>query len=55
LEDCLAFLECRVASIHSGGDHSMVLGEVVELGIIRSGAPLLFYRGKYGRMGSTPS
>lgn len=55
LEDCLAYLECRVASIHSGGDHSLVLGEVVELGIVREGAPLLFYRGKYGRLGPAAS
>ncbi|HYM15086.1 MAG TPA: flavin reductase family protein [Dehalococcoidia bacterium] len=47
LEDCVAFLECRVASIHSGGDHSMVIGEVVEQGIVRDGAPLLFFRGRY--------
>jgi 3-hydroxy-9,10-secoandrosta-1,3,5(10)-triene-9,17-dione monooxygenase reductase component len=52
LEDCLAFLECRVASIHSGGDHSMVLGEVVDQGIVHDVAPLLFFRGKYRGLAS---
>jgi 3-hydroxy-9,10-secoandrosta-1,3,5(10)-triene-9,17-dione monooxygenase reductase component len=50
LEDCLAFLECRVASFHGGGDHSVVLGEVVDQGIVRDVPPLLFFRGKYGRL-----
>lgn len=47
LEDCLAFIECRVAEVHSGGDHTIFLGEVVDLGIVNDGKPLLFFRAGY--------
>ncbi len=47
LQDCLAFLECRVAEVLEGGDHSIFMGEVVSEGIVNDGAPLLFYRGVY--------
>lgn len=48
LEDCLAFLECRVREVLSGGDHSIFLGEVVGEGVVRDDVrPLLFFRGKY--------
>jgi 3-hydroxy-9,10-secoandrosta-1,3,5(10)-triene-9,17-dione monooxygenase reductase component len=47
LEDCLAFIECRVAEVHSGGDHTIFLGEVVDLGIVKDVPPLLFFRGAY--------
>ena len=47
LEDCLGYLECRVASVHEGGDHSIFLGRVVDARVVRDARPLLFYRGKY--------
>lgn len=47
LEDCLAYLECRVADVLDGGDHSIFLGEVVAAGVVSEGAPLVFYRGGY--------
>ena len=47
LEDCLAYLECRVAYVHEGGDHSIFLGEVADGRVVRDVAPLVFYRGKY--------
>ena len=47
LEDCLAFLECRVADVLQGGDHSIFIGEVVNEGIVRDVNPLLFFRGGY--------
>jgi flavin reductase (DIM6/NTAB) family NADH-FMN oxidoreductase RutF len=47
LEDCLAFFECRVAEVHSGGDHTIFLGEVIDLGIVKDVPPLLFFRGAY--------
>ena len=52
LEDCLAFLECRVAYVHEGGDHSIFLGEVIDGGIVRGDVePLVFFRGKYHALG----
>lgn len=48
LEDCLAFIECRVAEVLTGGDHSIFLGEVVNEGVVNDVKPLLFFRGRYG-------
>ena len=47
LEDCRAFVECKVAEVLDGGDHSIFLGEVVDEGIVTDGPPLIFYRGRY--------
>jgi len=47
LEDCLAFIECKVADVLDGGDHSIFLGEVVDEGVVNDVAPLVFYRGQY--------
>lgn len=47
LEDCLAYLECRIADVLDGGDHSIFLGEVVEEAIVNDVKPLLFFRGRY--------
>jgi 3-hydroxy-9,10-secoandrosta-1,3,5(10)-triene-9,17-dione monooxygenase reductase component len=44
----LAMVECTLGSIHDGGDHELVTGYVVGLEI-GDGAPLLFYRGGFGR------
>lgn len=50
LEDCLAFLECRIVEMLDGGDHSIFLGEVVEEGVVNDVKPLLFFRGRYGAL-----
>ena len=51
LEGCLASLICSVRSIMDGGDHWVVVGAVHDL---QQGSgpdePLLFYRGRYGRL-----
>lgn len=40
LEEAIAFVECQVRSIHPGGDHSLVVGEVVEAGVHQDADPL---------------
>jgi flavin reductase len=50
LEHGLAFVDCRLGDMHEGGDHSIVVGEVVELGLLRVADPLLFYAGEYRRV-----
>ncbi|MFE1291392.1 flavin reductase family protein [Streptomyces sp. NPDC058751] len=50
LQDALGHLVCRLDSEYDGGDHLIVLGEVVELGVPEpesgtAAAPLIFYRG----------
>ena len=49
LSDCLAWLEGRIVDEHDGGDHVIVVGRVLEMGIEHEGRPLLFYRGGFGR------
>ena len=54
LEGALAQLECRTVSRHVEGDHTILVALVEEA---RNGAgePLLYFRGKYRRLGETPS
>lgn len=51
LDDALAWLDCRIRDVHDGGDHSIVVGEVLACAA-REGEPLLFFRGEYRRMES---
>jgi flavin reductase (DIM6/NTAB) family NADH-FMN oxidoreductase RutF len=44
LPGSLAWLDCQVREVYPGGDHSVVLAEVLACHA-RDGAPLLFYRG----------
>lgn len=48
LDEALAWLDCRIWAVHPGGDHTIVIGEVLG-GDAREGRPLLYYRGGYGR------
>ena len=50
LHDTLAYLDCEFWNEYDGGDHIIVVGRVLDLGVQREGAPLLFFRGKYGRL-----
>lgn len=49
--DGVAYVDCRVTERHEGGDHSIFLAEVVDLGVLRPDAdPLLYYGGRYRRL-----
>ncbi len=48
LTDAIAHLACWVRAVHDGGDHLLVVGEVVALDA-DGDDPLLYYRGGYGR------
>jgi flavin reductase (DIM6/NTAB) family NADH-FMN oxidoreductase RutF len=50
LDECLAYVECQVTEVLPGGDHSIFIGRVVGGGVQREASPLIFYRGKYGRL-----
>ncbi len=52
LSGALAWLDCTVEAEHAGGDHVIVVGRVWEMGVASEGAPLVFYRGGYGRFES---
>jgi flavin reductase (DIM6/NTAB) family NADH-FMN oxidoreductase RutF len=49
LADALAWVDCRLADILPGGDHSIFLGEILA-GDARAGSPLLYFGGKYRRL-----
>lgn len=48
LADALGWVDCRVWATYDGGDHTIVVGEVLQ-GDAREGEPLVYYRGGYGR------
>jgi flavin reductase (DIM6/NTAB) family NADH-FMN oxidoreductase RutF len=48
LSGTLAHLECRAATRHVAGDHTILIGEVLSTDV-HEGNPLLYYRGGYGR------
>ena len=50
LEDALAFVDCETIAQHDAGDHVIVVGRVLELGLTADAGPLLFYQGRYGRL-----
>jgi flavin reductase (DIM6/NTAB) family NADH-FMN oxidoreductase RutF len=48
LEGCIAAIACTTAAVHEGGDHLIVVGEVVGLHRAEHPArPLVFYAGGY--------
>jgi 3-hydroxy-9,10-secoandrosta-1,3,5(10)-triene-9,17-dione monooxygenase reductase component len=52
LNDVVAWIECQIEDVHEAGDHWIVVGRVLDLGIAHEGGPLVFYRGGYGRFTS---
>ena len=54
LDGSIAYLDCAITEVHDGGDHLIVIGEVVDLGVrdleLLQAGPLLFYKGGYGRL-----
>jgi flavin reductase (DIM6/NTAB) family NADH-FMN oxidoreductase RutF len=51
LDGALATIECQTTDIHPAGDHSIVVGEVVSLGVAEHpGAALMYYRSRYGSL-----
>jgi 3-hydroxy-9,10-secoandrosta-1,3,5(10)-triene-9,17-dione monooxygenase reductase component len=47
LPDALAHFDCVVKNIYEGGDHDIIVGEVVSCAQ-RPGNPLVFFRGSFG-------
>ena len=50
LEGCLGSIQCRTVARHAYGDHTIVIGEVLQAEA-SGGRPLLFYRSNYTRLG----
>jgi 3-hydroxy-9,10-secoandrosta-1,3,5(10)-triene-9,17-dione monooxygenase reductase component len=49
IEGHLAFVDCEIRAVHPAGDHVVVIGEVVELGLgpATVAGPLHYYRGRF--------
>jgi flavin reductase (DIM6/NTAB) family NADH-FMN oxidoreductase RutF len=50
LDGSLASFECRRHAVHEGGDHFILVGEVVRARFEPRRDPLLYFRGKYRRL-----
>jgi 3-hydroxy-9,10-secoandrosta-1,3,5(10)-triene-9,17-dione monooxygenase reductase component len=51
LDGALAWIDCTIHAVHTGGDHLIVLGRVGALAVNRDDTgPLLFYRGGFGAL-----
>ncbi len=50
LMDSLSVFECRHHAIHDGGDHFILVGEVVKASFESGLDPLLYFRGRYRRL-----
>jgi flavin reductase (DIM6/NTAB) family NADH-FMN oxidoreductase RutF len=52
IEGSLGWLECRTTAVHPGGDHSILVAEVVSLEVGPAHAqPLLYFRSAYHKLG----
>ena len=50
LQEALAYLECRLHTVHEAGDHTIFIAEVEDI-VVRDGDPLLFFRSQYRKIG----
>jgi flavin reductase (DIM6/NTAB) family NADH-FMN oxidoreductase RutF len=54
LDGTLGWLDCRPWQRYDGGDHTIVVGEVVDFELSQpEGEPLLFFSGGYRELGAT--
>lgn len=50
LHDTLAYVDCELWAEYDGGDHVIVVGQVLDMGLAQVAGPLVFFRGRYGRL-----
>ena len=48
LEGALAWFECRTWATYDGGDHTIIVGEVLDMGCGDDALGLLYFRSAYG-------
>lgn len=49
LDGVLGWVDCTIYAVHEAGDHYVVIGRVMDLGVEEAPHPLLFYKGRYAR------
>lgn len=47
LAGVVGYVDCTVHAVHEAGDHYIVVGKVIDLGVGDSEEPLLYHRGAY--------
>jgi len=52
LDQAVAWVECRTHALHPGGDHTIVVGEVLGIGLREQDRPdaLVYHRGSYRQL-----
>ena len=50
LKDSLCVFECERFAVYDGGDHHILVGQVVKASFDASLDPLLYFRGRYRRL-----
>jgi len=48
LHGALAWIDCRLHTVHEAGDHDIAVAAAHDLGVGHEGGPLVFFRGGYG-------
>lgn len=51
ISNCNAVISCEKYNILDGGDHSIILGKVLDIHIDSNHPPLIYYKGKYDKLG----
>ena len=51
IKDVVTYIECKKEVLHDAGDHTIVIGKVLNLGDINNKKPLLYYTGNYRKIG----
>jgi 3-hydroxy-9,10-secoandrosta-1,3,5(10)-triene-9,17-dione monooxygenase reductase component len=54
LDGVLAFADCKVSAVHEGGDHRIVIGEVIEMAAF-GGEPLTYFAGAFRKLAISPN
>ena len=52
IDGALAQVECKITACHEGGDHTIVIGEILNV-MAEGERPLLFFKGKYQKLPAT--
>ncbi|MBU3583638.1 flavin reductase family protein [Polynucleobacter sp. 15G-AUS-farblos] len=47
IDDCVAYYECETISVHTGGDHNIIVAKVINLKNHPEKEPLIFARSKF--------
>jgi len=50
LEGCAAQFQCKTWNLYDGGDHTIIVGEVLEYQCDESASPLVFAKGSYAEI-----